>query len=178
MQGEIPNIKVGSTDLQSTIFTSGIGNIAPDDNKSITVLKDAAATAIYGARAANGVIVVETKSGLVGKTRFNLSLNYGIKERPRNNIEMMNTAQKIQFEREIFADETAWFFQPGRVMDLLRQSSYGVISKEAAESEIARLSTINTDWFKEIFRTAVNQQYSFSMSGGTEKTQHLSLIHI
>ena len=177
MQGEIPNIKVGSTDLQSTIFTSGIGNIAPDDIKSITVLKDAAATAIYGARAANGVIVVETKSGLVGKTRFNFSLNYGIKERPRNNIEMMNTAQKIQFEREVFADETAWVFQPGRVMDLLRQSSYGVISKEAAESEIARLSTINTDWFKEIFRTAVNQQYSFSMSGGTEKTQHYTSLN-
>ena len=53
------------------------------------------------------MIFVETKSGLVGKTRFNFSLNNGIKERPRNNIEMMNTAQKIQFEREIFADETA-----------------------------------------------------------------------
>lgn len=67
LQGEIPNIQSGSTDLQATIFTTGIGNIAPDDIKSITVLKDAAATAIYGARAANGVIVVETKSGLSGK---------------------------------------------------------------------------------------------------------------
>ncbi|MFR7876336.1 MAG: TonB-dependent receptor plug domain-containing protein, partial [Butyricimonas paravirosa] len=53
MQGEIPNIKIGSADLQSTIFTSGIGNLSPNDIKSITVLKDAAATAIYGARAAN-----------------------------------------------------------------------------------------------------------------------------
>ena len=71
MQGEIPNIKIGSADLQSTIFTSGIGNLSPNDIKSITVLKDAAATAIYGARAANGVIVIETKQGLVGKTRSN-----------------------------------------------------------------------------------------------------------
>ena len=65
MQGDIPDIKIGSTDLQSTIFTSGIGNLSPSDIKSITVLKDAAATAIYGARAANGVIVIETKQGLV-----------------------------------------------------------------------------------------------------------------
>lgn len=67
LQGEIPNIQSGSTDLQATIFTTGIGNIAPDDIKSITVLKDAAATAIYGARAANGVIVVETKADFPGK---------------------------------------------------------------------------------------------------------------
>ena len=177
MQGELPNIKVGSTDLQSTIFTSGIGNIAPDDIKSITVLKDAAATAIYGARAANGVIVVETKSGLVGKTRFSFSLNYGIKERPRNNIEMMNTAQKIQFEKEIFYDEPGYLFEPGRIMKLLRSASYGVMSQEEADAEIARLSTIDTDWFKEIFRTATNQQYSFSMSGGTEKTQHYTSLN-
>ncbi|MEG0797107.1 MAG: TonB-dependent receptor plug domain-containing protein, partial [Odoribacter sp.] len=81
LQGEIPNIAVGTTNLQSTIFTSGIGNIAPDDIESITVLKDAAATAIYGARAANGVIVIKTKTGLAGKTRFNITANYGITER-------------------------------------------------------------------------------------------------
>lgn len=177
MQGEIPNIKVGSAELQSTIFTSGIGNIAPDDIKSITVLKDAAATAIYGARAANGVIVVETKSGMVGKTKFNVSGNIGIKERPARNIEMMNTAQKIQFEREIFNDEAAWVFVPGRVMDIIRQSSYGVISKQEGERQIGELSNINTDWFKEIFRTAVTQQYNFSMSGGTEKTQHYTSVN-
>lgn len=177
MQGEIPNIKVGSTELQSTIFTSGIGNIAPDDIKSITVLKDAAATAIYGARAANGVIVVETKSGLVGKTRFNVSANVGLKERPVRNIEMMNTQQKIQFEREIFNDEAAWIFVPGRVMDILRQSSYGVISKQEGEKRITDLSKVNTDWFKEIFRTAVTQQYNFSMSGGTKTTQHYTSVN-
>lgn len=177
MQGEIPNIKVGSTDLQSTIFTSGIGNIAPDDIKSITVLKDAAATAVYGARAANGVIVVETKSGLVGKTRYNFSANFGIVERPVNNIEMMNTQQKIQFERELFQDEAAWLFAPSRVMGLLNRAAYGEISSESAEREISRLSEINTDWFKEVFRTAVNQQYNFSMSGGTEATQHYTSIN-
>lgn len=177
MQGEIPNIKVGSTDLQSTIFTSGIGNIAPDDIKSITVLKDAAATAIYGARAANGVIVVETKTGLIGKTRFNFSVNFGIKERPVNNIEMMNTSQKIQFEREIHQDEIAYLENPGRVTRLLKRVDLGVIKRAEAEAEISRLSLINTDWFKEIFRTSVNQQYNFSMSGGTEQTQYYTSLN-
>ena len=172
LQGEIPNIQSGSTDLQATIFTTGIGNIAPDDIKSITVLKDAAATAIYGARAANGVIVVETKSGLSGKTRFNASVNVGITERPRNNIDMMNTAEKIQFEREIFYDQQGYIYTPGRVTKLLQQAAYGEISSDEAERRIGELAEINTDWFKEIYRTAISQQYNFSMSGGNEKTQH------
>ena len=166
LQGEIPNIQSGSTDLQATIFTTGIGNIAPDDIKSITVLKDAAATAIYGARAANGVIVVETKSGLSGKTRFNASVNVGITERPRNNIDMMNTAEKIQFEREIFYDQQGYIYTPGRVTKLLQQAAYGEISSDEAERRIGELAKINTDWFKEIYRTAISQQYNFSMSGG------------
>ena len=172
LQGEIPNIQSGSTDLQATIFTTGIGNIVPDDIKSITVLKDAAATAIYGARAANGVIVVETKSGLSGKTRFNASVNVGITERPRNNIDMMNTAEKIQFEREIFYDLQGYIYTPGRVTKLLQQAAYGEISSDEAERRIGELAKINTDWFKEIYRTAISQQYNFSMSGGNEKTQH------
>lgn len=172
LQGELPNIQTGSTDLQSTIFTSGIGNIAPDDIKSITVLKDAAATAIYGARAANGVIVVETKSGLVGKTRFNVSMNIGVKERPVNNVDMMNTAQKIQFEREIAAENYIYTTTGGRVSQLIQKSAFGLIPEEEAEREIARLAGIETDWYKEIYRTAITQQYNFSMSGGTEKTQH------
>ena len=89
---------------------------------------------------------------------------------------MMNTAQKIQFEKEIFYDEPGFLFEPGRIMKLLRSASYGVMSQEEADAEIARLATIDTDWFKEIFRTATNQQYSFSMSGGTEKTQHYTCL--
>lgn len=179
LQGEIPNIKVGTTNLQSTIFTSGIGNIAPDDIESITVLKDAAATAIYGARAANGVIVIKTKTGLAGKTRFNITANFGIKERPVNNIDMMNTRQKIRFEREAYADDSGGYLgiTSGRVVRLLYQVDHGQISKAEAEQEIARLGNIQTDWFKELFRNATTGQYNFSMSGGTEKTQHYASLN-
>ncbi len=177
MQGEIPNIKSGSTDLQTTIFTTGIGNLAPDDIESITILKDAAATAIYGARAANGVIVVKTKSGTVGKTRFTASLNYGVTAAPVNNISMMNSAQKIKFEREIYQDISTG--ETGRVGDILKKKELGLINNEQAERMIAELGQTNTDWFNEIFSPATNTQVNFSMSGGSEKTQHyLSLNHL
>ena len=178
MQGEIPNIKSGATDIQTTIFTTGIGNLAPDDIKSITILKDASATAIYGARAANGVIVIETKSGTIGKTRFNASANFGLTERPRNNIDMMSTAQKIEFERQIFDDEfISNMNNSGRVTSLLTDQF--LLNKTPAEvnAEIARLRGIDTDWFKEIFDPAFSQHYNFSMSGGSESTQHYASLN-
>lgn len=179
LQGEIPNIEVGGASLQTTIFTSGIGNIAPDDIESITILKDAAATAIYGARAANGVIVVKTKSGTVGKTHFSATANYGIKERPVNNIDMMNTRQKIQFEREAYADDAGGYLgiTSGRVIGLLYKVDHGELSKDEADKEIERLSNIETDWFRELFRRATTGQYHFSLSGGSEQTQHYASIN-
>lgn len=176
MQGDVPDISM-STDISATILTTGIGNIAPDDIRSINILKDAAATAIYGARAANGVIVIETKSGLEGKTRFSVSTNFGVTDRPSNNISMMNSAQKIQFEREILNDQNGNISTPGRVTSLLQLLKYQEITEAQANSEIARLSAINTDWFKEIFKPAFQQQYNFTMSGGDAKTQHYTSLN-
>ena len=80
--------------------------------------------------------------------------------------------EKIQFEREIFYDQQGYIYTPGRVTKLLQQAAYGEISSDEAERRIGELAKINTDWFKEIYRTAISQQYNFSMSGGNEKTQH------
>ena len=81
LNGIAPSVS-NSNDLQRLVTQTGIGDIAPSDIESITVLKDAAATAIYGARAANGVIVVKTKNGREGKATYNASLYYGITELP------------------------------------------------------------------------------------------------
>jgi len=171
LMGDVPNISDGSNDIQSTIFTTGIGNISPDDIKSITVLKDAAATAIYGARAANGVIVVETKSGTVGKAYFNATVNYGLVEKPTSDIRMMNTAQKIQFERDLYAD-LGRYQHYGRVFDILQQMDYGKYSQKEGEAMIADLGQVQTDWFDEIFRIGNTKQLSMSMRGGTKETQY------
>ena len=73
LNGIAPSVS-NSNDLQRLVTQTGIGDIAPSDIESLTVLKDAAATAIYGARAANGVIVVKTKNGREGKATYNASL--------------------------------------------------------------------------------------------------------
>ena len=126
-----------SNDLQRLVTQTGIGDIAPSDIESITVLKDAAATAIYGARAANGVIVVKTKNGREGKATYNASLYYGITERPYSNIRMMNSEEKIRFEREMFLDGE--YDSVGRVAYLLNLVKNGAITQEEADKEISLL---------------------------------------
>ncbi len=171
LQGEIPNISDGANDIQNTIFTTGIGNLTPDDIKSITVLKDAAATAIYGARAANGVIVIETKSGTIGKTYFNASATIGLTEKPTSDIRMMNSAQKIQFEKDLYAD-LGRYQHYGRAFDIMKDLNYGKLTGSQADAMLADLAKVETDWFDEIFRIGNSKQLTMSMRGGTEETQY------
>ena len=171
LQGDVPKVSMGGTEFQETVLTSGIGNIAPDDIESITVLKDAAATAIYGARAANGVIVIKTKRGTVGQSYLNIQASFGVSEAPENRLVMMNSRQKVDFERSIYEDFSSYRLG-GRIQQLLRDADNGLISRSDAEAEIERLSRINTDWFKEIFRVAQTQNYSATLSGGDERTQY------
>ena len=119
LSGDVPEISMGGTEFQETVLTSGIGNIPPDDIESITVLKDAAATAIYGSRAANGVIVVTTKRGAVGRSYINIQASYGLSEAPGNRLKMMNTKEKIAIERGIYEDFPGLNIG-GRVYQLLK----------------------------------------------------------
>ena len=171
LQGDVPSVSMGGTEFQETVLTSGIGNITPDDIESITVLKDAAATAIYGSRAANGVIVITTKRGTAGKSYINVQLSYGISEAPENRLKMMNTQQKIDFERGIYEDYPGMDLG-GRVYQVLKKVDNGNLTQKEADAEIARLRQINTNWFDEIFRTASTQNHSISLSGGDERTQY------
>lgn len=175
LQGNVPSVSMGGTEFQETVLTSGIGNIAPDDIESITVLKDAAATAIYGSRAANGVIVITTKRGTVGKSYINLQASYAISEAPDNRLKMMNSQQKIAFERGIYEDFPGLNLS-GRVYQVLRDADRGVVSRKDAENEMERLGKINTNWFDEIFRMAQSQSYSATLSGGSETTQYYASL--
>ena len=139
--------------------------------QSVTILKDAAAASIYGSRAANGVIVVTTKRGAVGRSYINIQASYGLSEAPGNRLKMMNTKEKIAFERGIYEDFPGLNIG-GRVYQLLKDVDNGKISKVEADAEIDRLSKINTNWFDEIFRVAQTQNYSISLSGGDERTQY------
>lgn len=87
------------------ISSSDFNTISPSDIESISVLKDASSTSIYGARAANGVVVITTKRGLsMDKAKVTFRAQYGFSQLAQNNWNMMNTAERIQYEKEIGLD--------------------------------------------------------------------------
>jgi TonB-linked SusC/RagA family outer membrane protein len=154
----------------SEVVDNGIGNIPPEDIESITILKDATAAAIYGSQAANGVVVITTKKGSIGKDYIKYSGKFGLNEQPRNKFAFMNSEQKIAFERGIYRD-----YRPiygGQVVQLLNRADNGVISKEAAEAKISELAAINTDWMDEIYNTGLSHSHNLTLSGGSTKMQY------
>jgi len=156
----------------NSLLTNGIGNIPPEDILSITILKDATAAAIYGSRAANGVIVIETKVGQTGKDYINYTGKFGVTFAPTNKFSFMNSAQKLQFEEQLY-DEFG-IESGGRGVMLNNERDNGVISQQEYDNEIARLSTINTNWTEELFRNAFTQQHNLTMSGGDNKLQYFA----
>lgn len=116
-----------------------IGAINPNDIETFTVLKDASATAIYGSRASNGVIVITTKKGTDGKIKFNYS----------GNVSLSSVAKRLE---PLTADEFRSFVP----------TVTGVPSG-------VEFGTSNTDWQDEIFRTAISTEHNLSMSGNLLK---------
>ena len=122
---------------------SPLSTINPNDIASVEVLKDASSTAIYGARGANGVVIITTKRGSAGRTVFSLDSYYGIQQ-PIKQIEMLNAAQFARLENEVYRRD--------------------VFPNPDAEGE-------GTNWQDIIFRNAPIQSHQLSLLGGNEKTQ-------
>ncbi|MBL1407147.1 SusC/RagA family TonB-linked outer membrane protein [Sphingobacterium faecale] len=176
MQGDMPNLGLGGADLQNSIATSGIGNIPIDDIESITILKDAAATAIYGSRAANGVIVVKTKRGRSGSSYLNVSSSISIDEAPKSKLHMMTGAQKVDFEIGLYND-FPHLKNDGRVFRYLDAIERGKMTSAEGLARIEELRQINTNWYDEVFRTGFTQNNSVSLSSGTDKTQFYTSLN-
>ena len=131
--------------------------INPNDIESIEILKDADATAIYGSRGANGVILVTTKKGKAGsKTAFSINSSYGI-SRVTNQMELMNTEQYLEMRRQAYANDGIIKY-PAKAYDI-----NGTWDQERY-----------TNWQDELIgRTAVNKTVQLSISGGGEQTSFL-----
>jgi len=160
--------------VDGVIYKGSINDLIPEDIESITVLKDAAATALYGSQAANGVIVVERKQGKDGK-HISISSNFSFEEAPESKLKLMNSEQKIAFERDVYEDFPT-LAVGGRVIMLLKNADMGIITHEAAEAEIERLSKINTDWFDVLFRSPFSQNHNISLSGGNRSNRYYASI--
>ncbi|WP_280745213.1 MULTISPECIES: TonB-dependent receptor [unclassified Parabacteroides] len=132
---------------------SGLATVNPGDIESIEILKDASATAIYGARAANGVVLVTTKSGKKGRDIVTFESSWGIQSVAKK-IDLMNAQEYAALINEAYTNDGL--------------SPYYNATQLA---EIAKLGK-GTDWQDELFRTALTQSYQLSFSGGDEKTTY------
>lgn len=165
-------------DYAGTIMQDGVGNIMPEDIESISILKDASAAAIYGAKAANGVIVITTKKGFRSKTQFNYSGNYSISTAPKLHVDFMNSEEKLRYERDLletfglnYADWT------GRGGYLYKQRLEGYLTQGEYNEQINKLRNTNTDWFDVLFRTAHSHSHNLSMRGGSEEMTYYTSLN-
>ena len=169
----------------SNIQQSSIAGLNPADIENITVLKDAAATAIYGARAANGVIVITTKKGKVGKPVINFSSKFTyMPTLSTNRLNMLNSQEKVDLELELLRSNFAYGDNEGGVSkmisgygltDAYKKGGGGALTPEA-QTDISRLRNTETDWGDILFRDAFNQEYSLSLSGGNERVTYYTSI--
>ncbi len=175
---EVPKDFQDSDNIDN-LSNMSIAGLNPNDIQDITILKDAAATAIYGARAANGVIVITTKRGREGKMRINFSSDLFYTFKPRfERLNLMNATQKVDFELGLLQHpyhgyrskngEVSRILTSTDQMEIFKKDGFSKISAEA-QQQINALRTQGTDWFNEIYRSSVNQQYGLSLSGGTDR---------
>ncbi|MDR6919504.1 SusC/RagA family TonB-linked outer membrane protein [Chryseobacterium sp. 2987] len=158
-------ISARMSQISSTIFPKGnispLNSINPNDIESIEVLKDADATAIYGSRGANGVVLITTKKGKKGKIILNLSTNYGISE-AISNLKLMNKDQYLKMRRDAYAND-------------------GITTYPANAYDINGTWDQNheTDWVKTLIgKKATLSNTQLSLSGGSETTNFMvSLGH-
>lgn len=177
-------IKSGQFD---DMFMNGIAGINPSDIESITILKDASATAIYGSRAAGGVIVVTTKKGKQGKARVNYSGNVSVTLQPQRNYSLMNSQEKIAYEQGLWDEFSAPYFEKGEtnyptigIVGIVRSGKdrFKGWTKDQQDAYLNELSQNNTNWYDELFRNGVSTTHNLSISGGSEKyTYYTSLAY-
>lgn len=136
--------------------TLDINSLAPQDIASITVLKDAGASAVYGSRAANGVVIVTTKSGAGGPPQIQFSSQVGVQS-PSRTIEMANTAEYVSIYNEAATNDNV-----GKPPILFRP-----LITEDIQATLA-----DVDYLDAIYRDGVLQSYSLSLSGGNDKTRY------
>ncbi|MBQ3676877.1 MAG: TonB-dependent receptor, partial [Bacteroidales bacterium] len=134
---------------QNSDASSILTSLNPNDIENISILKDAAATSLYGSRASNGVIMVTTKSGKSGKTIYSFSTSQGLGLISTNNFKLMDANEY-----------KSW------LTDAMKNS--GKTDAQIAEELLD--DTASTDWFDEVYRRAWNQSYEFSAQGGNDNS--------
>lgn len=156
------------------VIGNAIGGLNPQDIERIDVLKDASATALYGVRASNGVIVVTTKKGERGKPRISYSHSSKFSRRPRYTdraINLMNSRERVQFGKDL-CDMHYTF--PDNMVKVGYEGAYwrlqtGQTNYEQFAAEVRQYEETNTDWFDVLTRDSYSQDHNLSISGGSDE---------
>ena len=180
-------VEVDHTDLMGDdaeyLVGNAISGINPNDIESITVLKDASATAIYGVQAANGVIVVTTKKGKNGKPHVNYSGTVSFQQRDSyNRLNLMSAYDRVMLSREIMDsnlhyDRTQSSLNIG-YEGLMNQYESKGLTMEEFRDEVTNMVNRNTDWFSALYRNAVTHRHSLSVSGGNDQTTYYASMGV
>src|SRR5258708_4028487 len=189
----IPMLSESNSSLATSYNTSGqsvgagqnvssISDLNPNDIESIEVLKDASSAAIYGSRAANGVILITTKRGRAGKTQFNLNYYTGIQQVEKK-IKFLNSQQFVDLNKEAINNDIAVYKRESAAAgaDTSRFGPLSVLQTlgivDGSGNPVANplpydaSSGVNTNWLDQVFRTAPINNYELSARGGNEKTK-------
>ncbi len=133
-----------------------LSSLNPNDIESLQILKDAAASAIYGSRGANGVVIITTKRGKTGKPVFEYSTRIGTSN-PTRIIEMMNAEEWLQIRQEAWNNDGNTGRSP--LPNVLTENGYGYED----------IQNLDTDWLDEVIKTGIKYEHNLSMKQGNEK---------
>lgn len=165
-------------------YEGNLENLNPNDVESVTVLKDAAAASIWGTKAGNGVIVINTKKGKYDQPlsiEFNSNLTTGSKP-DLNYLTPMSSADYINFEKKLFQNgyydnalTSSQYPLVSPVLQLLSQQRSGVSTAQQTDKALSSLAgnDVRNDFSKYIYQTAFNQQYHLDVSGGNTRMAYL-----
>ncbi len=178
-------VNVDPNQLNDLDFVNLLGNaisgVNPEDIEQIDILKDASATAIYGARAANGVIVITTKKGNPGPPSVSYSFTGSFSRRPHYSdkyVNMMNSKERIDYSRELMENHqpygliNSWVGYEGAMKDYYD----GNIDYAELSRRISYYEGLNTDWFDILTQNSFTQKHTISLSGGSSTMRYYASL--
>lgn len=165
------------TEDMKNLIGNQISWLNPSDIETITVLKDASATAIYGSKASNGVIVITTKKGSAERTSIRYSTHFSFRTRPNYGMfNYMNSKERIQFSKEAYDAGVRYQSDPLPQIytyeGLMAMYNKRQINENDFMAQMERLETCNTDWFDILCRNSFSHNHNLSISGGSQKVTY------
>ena len=178
-------VPISPDELNDPDYINRLGNaisgLNPQDIERLDVLKDASATALYGTKAANGVIVITTKRGKEGAPQIRYTNNFTWKRRPRytdSSVDVLNSKERIALSKQLFNDHYVYDNSYSLVgFEYLISELYaGRIDQSEFDRQLAWFETENTDWFKLLTHDSFSQSHTLTLSGGGSRSSYYASL--